>query len=165
MNLNLAGILKDKGHVVFPVPDEGLLDFTGVGAEDESLRRGDLLGEIAAFGKIGKIQVLFEDIPAVLGSVLSEEAAAIVQLDAGDADDRAGDAHGGVVRVNFPNGTGAGVGGAGALRLIIEGEGVGHRGVGHHRYGLGGGLGYIAFRNGLLGDEVLARGKTICCLS
>ena len=161
LDLDLAGVLKDEAYIMLPVPHKGLLDFAGVGAEDESLRRSDLLREKAALGEIGKIQILLQNIAAVLGSVLPKETAAVVQLHAGDAYDRAGDAHGGVVRVNFSNGAGAGVGGAGALRLIVESEGVGHRGVGHHRHCLRSGLGHIAIRYGLFRDEVLAGGEAI----
>ena len=161
LDLDLAGILKDEAYVMLPVPHKGLLDFADIGAEDESLRRGDLLREKAALGEIGKIQILLQNIAAVLGGVLPKETAAVVQLHAGDAYDRAGDAHGGVVRVNFSNGAGAGVGGAGALRLIVESEGVGHRGVGHHRHCLRSGLGHIAIRYGLFRDEVLAGGEAI----
>ena len=161
LDLDLAGILKDEAYIMLPVPHEGLLDFADIGTEDEPLGRGDLLRQKAAQGEVGEIQVLFGDIAAVLGSVLPKEAAAVVQLHAGDAYDRAGDAHGGVVRVNFSNGAGAGVGGAGALRLIVESEGVGHRGVGHHRHCLRSGLGHIAIRYGLFRDEVLAGGEAI----
>ena len=140
---------------MFPVPHEGLLDLGHIGAEDEPLGRGDLLREVRPGGQLGEVQILFEDIPAVLGSVLSEEAAAIVQLDGGNADDRAGDAYGGAVTVHLADGAGAG-GSRCRGWLVVEGEGVGGGAVGHDRHHLGGGLGYIALRDGLLGDEVLA---------
>ena len=152
LDFYLAGIFKNEGHIMFPVPHEGLLDLGHIGAEDEPLGRGDLLREVRPGGQLGEVQILFEDIPAVLGSVLSEEAAAIVQLDAGNADDSAGDAHSGVVTVYLADGTVA----LFFIGLVVEHERVGDGVIGHYRYGLGCGLGYVTLRHSLLRDGVLA---------
>ena len=99
----LAGIFKNQGHIMLPVPHKGLLDLGHVGAEDETLRRGDLLRQKRPGGELGEVQILLQNVAAVFCDKLTEVTAAIVQLDGGDADDRAGDAHGGVIGVNFSN--------------------------------------------------------------
>lgn len=137
---------------MLPVPDERLLHLGNIGAENIALRRGDLLRDIRPGGQLGEVQILFENITAVLGDEFAKVAAAVIQLDRGNADDRTGDAHSGVVTVHFANGTIALL----FVGLVVEHERVRDGVIGHDRHGLGCGLGHVALRDRLLRDGVLA---------
>ena len=158
LNLHLGAVLKYQTDIVLPIPHEGLLYFGDIGAEDESLRGSDFLGQKAARGQFGEVQLRLGDVAAVPGDVLAEEASAVVQLDAGDADHRAGDAHSGVITIHLADGAVA----LFFIGLVVEGEGVCHGAIGHHRHCLGDGLGHVPLRHSLLSDGVLARGEAVC---
>ena len=142
------------------VPDKGLLHLAHIGAENIALRRGDLLRDIRPGGQLGEVQILFENITAVLGDEFAKVAAAVIQLDRGNADDRTGNTHRGVICIYFADGAVALL----FVGLVVEHERVGDGVIGHDRHGLGCGLGHVALRHGLLRDGVLAWGKAICCL-
>ncbi len=57
-DLDLGAVLKNQGDVMLPVPHEGLLHLGHIGAEDEALRRGDLLRQKRPGGEVGKVQIL-----------------------------------------------------------------------------------------------------------
>ena len=159
-DFDLAGIFKNQRDIMLPIPHEGLLHLGHVGAEDEALWGRDLLRDVAAGGELRKVQVLFGDVAAIAGGVFADKAAAVIQLDAGNANDSAGDAHGGVVCVNLPDGAGAGSG-CRRGRFIVESKYAVGGTVGHHGHDLGNGLGHIALRRGLLGNLILARRQPV----
>ena len=142
---NLGTVLKNEAYIVLTVPDKGLLHLGHVGTEQEAPGRGDFLRDVTAQGQGFKVQILFGDIAAVLGDVLPEEAAALVQLHRGNADKRAGDALGGVVRVYLADGTLAiAAASTATIGSVVEGNGGVRLLVGQDRDDLGFGLGHIA---------------------
>lgn len=58
LDAHFRAVLKDEAHIMLAVPDEGLLHLGDVGAEDEPLRGSDFLGQKAAQGQVGEIQIL-----------------------------------------------------------------------------------------------------------
>ena len=80
LHTNLRAVLKNERDVMHSVPHEGLLHFGDIRAQNIALGWGDLLREVRPGGQIGKVQVLLEDVAAVAGGVLTEEAAAFIQL-------------------------------------------------------------------------------------
>ncbi len=156
-DLDLGTVLENQGDVVLPVPNKGLLHFGHIGAEHEALRRGDLLRDVTAGGELGKIQIFLGNVAAIAGGILADEAAAVVQLDAGDADDSAGDAHSGVVGVYLADRAVPLRGGRG----VVKGEGIADGAVGQYGHSLGFGLGHIALRGRDLRDGVLVCGEAV----
>ena len=112
LDLYLGVIFKDKGHIGFPVPDEGLLGLIDVRAFGIAFRRSDLFSGKAADGHI--LPGYVGQVAARAGNIGSGE----IVVHAGDLDDRSGETLGGIVRVYL-----ADAALAGDFRGIGEGNG------------------------------------------
>ena len=156
-DFDLAGIFKNQRDIMLPIPHEGLLHLGHVGAEDEALWGRDLLRNVAAGGELRKVQVLFGDVAAIAGGVFADKAAAVIQLDRSNADNRPRDAHGGIVRIHFADRTVA----LCFVGLVVKNECAVGGAVGHHGHDLGSGLGHIALRCGFLSDFILTSRQSV----
>lgn len=58
LDFDLGAVLKHQADIVLAIPHERLLHLGNVGTEDKTLGRSDLLGEVAAQGQVGEIQIL-----------------------------------------------------------------------------------------------------------